>query len=265
MRSLSISVFSLFLIASIPGFFTGEKKDNMSSWTRLPGSDGKDITVTEKGEFYLVNTAGKLYKYNGTKWEEKQIYNGRVKIHGYNMGKQAWYLGESGLIWTMKKKSSAGYWYDTEENLFPKGNTGIKDLAIDSTGTLFTVESNGRLYVYKWGWSQLGGSDGSRISAGAEVWLVNTVGKIYKFTGNRNFRVGPSPDQGWKQMPGAAGRDIAVANDGSVWMVNQAGTIFQWNDNGWIKLDGSDGYRIAANAGKVVLINTEGEIYTRNY
>lgn len=99
------------------------------------------------------------------------------------------------------------------------------------------------------------GSDAVRIAAGGgQVWLVNSVGKIYRFTGSA-----------WQQMPGSDGRDITVANDGAVFLTNTAGRIYQWNNGSWLQLDGSDGKAIAANAHRLILANTVGRIFLRAF
>jgi Astacin (Peptidase family M12A) len=39
-------------------------------WIKQAGSDGKDITVNENGIAFLVNTVGKIYKFNGVRWTQ---------------------------------------------------------------------------------------------------------------------------------------------------------------------------------------------------
>ena len=74
--------------------------------------------------------------------------------------------------------------------------------------------------------------------------------------------VGPLNDQ---LAAHTGGRDIAVSNDGYVFLVDTKGRIYQWTGFKWDQIDGSDGLRIAANNRKLLLINTQREIYTRNY
>ena len=84
--------------------------------------------------------------------------------------------------------------------------------------------------------------------------MVNTVGKIYKMDGSS-----------WKQMSGSDGRDIAVTNEGKVFLTNTVGKIYERKGNGWKQPDGSDGVAIAANKKKQVMVNTKGRMYFRNY
>lgn len=67
----------------------------------------------------------------------------------------------------------------------------------------------------------------------------------------------------WKLLTGSDAIDMAVSNDGTYYMVNTAGIIYNYktNDIDWNKMQGSAGKAITANAGKVCLINTIGKIY----
>ena len=84
--------------------------------------------------------------------------------------------------------------------------------------------------------------------------MTNTAGLIYKFAGGQ-----------WTQMPGSAAKDIAVSNDGAVFLTNRLGLIYQWNGTAWNQLDGSDGSTVAANKNALLLANTKGRMFTRKY
>jgi hypothetical protein len=88
--------------------------------------------------------------------------------------------------------------------------------------------------------------------------MIDTKGVIYRLKDLKHIGMG------WEQM-GTGGRDITVSNENYVFMVNNQGRIFQWTGFKWNQIDGSDGLRIAANNRKLLLINTDREIYTRNY
>ncbi len=66
-------------------------------------------------------------------------------------------------------------------------------------------------------------------------------------------------------MSGSDGRDIAVTNDGKVFLTNTVGKIYERNGNSWKQLDGSDGVTIAANKKKLVMVNAKGRMYFRSY
>jgi virginiamycin B lyase len=67
----------------------------------------------------------------------------------------------------------------------------------------------------------------------------------------------------WKLLTGSDAVDMAVSNDGRYYMVNTAGLIYTYNTaiKDWKRMPGSAGKAIAANAGKVCLVNTAGKIY----
>ena len=68
-------------------------------------------------------------------------------------------------------------------------------------------------------------------------------------------------------MPGSGGRDIAVGNDGSVWLTNINGVIYNynWSKSMWNELSGSAGNAIGANNKKAQLVNTSCLIYSLAY
>lgn len=103
-------------------------------------------------------------------------------------------------------------------------------------------------------WQQMPGSDGARISAGRDVWLVNTVGKIYRWNGGS-----------WEQTAGSDERDIASSDDGRTFLTNTVGAIYEFSGTAWTQLDGSDGRTLSAGGGTLVLINTAGKIFRRAY
>lgn len=60
------------------------------------------------------------------------------------------------------------------------------DVAVDSDGTAYLVNSAGKIYKYNGDeWLQLAGSDGTRISANnGKIYLINKAGKIYRYNGS---------------------------------------------------------------------------------
>ncbi len=67
----------------------------------------------------------------------------------------------------------------------------------------------------------------------------------------------------WKLLTGSDAVDMAVSSNGTYYMVNTAGLIYTYNPTikDWNKLSGSAGKAIAANGGKVCMVNTVGKIY----
>lgn len=70
------------------------------------------------------------------------------------------------------------------------------------------------------------------------------------------------PMSSWVKLSGSDGKDICVTENGSFLLVNTVGKSYNTR-----ALNGRrcDGLRIAANNRKILLINTQRELYTRNY
>src|SRR5690606_18424348 len=64
----------------------------------------------------------------------------------------------------------------------------------------------------------------------------------------------------WKLLIGSDAIDVAIDSDGTYYMVNRIGLIYKYNGQDWEKLNGSDGIAIAANRGKVYMVNKVGLI-----
>lgn len=75
-----------------------------------------------------------------------------------------------------------------------------------------------------------------------------------------NFNVHCKP---WELLSGSDGKDIAVALDGTAYMVNTSGRMYNMPNGAtsWNLMQGSDGRAIAANGSRVCMINTAGKIY----
>lgn len=232
----------------------------MSSWVKLSGSDGKDICVNDKGDFYLLNTANKLYRYVGPKWVvlTGPLYD-NIKFYAENKGISARFIGRCLLIHDCKKQGLSIVSSGRQECAYDNEPT---DLAIGSDSTIWHVDSySHKLVVSKCEMNiQVPGSGISRIAAGCgQVWMINNKGLIFQLKDPVHLNMG------WEQRPGGDARDITVSNDGYVFMVDNKGRIYQWTGFRWDQIDGSDGLRISANNRKIVLINTDREMYTRNY
>jgi hypothetical protein len=213
-----------------------------STWKLLIGSDGTDITVDENGTYYLVNTAGFIYKYGTNDWQRLTGSSG--KAIAANAGRVC-------LV------NHPGDMYELINNSWQKLNgSDAVDIAINDDGTIWMVNTAGKIYSRTGNtWIQMPGSSGRRISAGGgQVWLTNSEGEIYQLSGSK-----------WTQMSGSDATDIAVSNDGKIFLTNTVGKIYERNGDGWDQLDGSDGRRVSANNGKLVLVNSAGRLYYRDY
>lgn len=221
-----------------------EKTLVSKTWKLLIGSDARDIAVDSDGTCYMINRIGAIYKYVGNDWQKLNGSDGLAITA--NAGK-VFMVNTAGLI------------YERVNETWKKlpGSDAV-DITVANDGNVFMVNSHGKIYNYhssSAAWKQLQGSDAARIATGnGQIWMVNTVGKIYKMTG-----------AAWIQTSASDGKDIAVTNEGKIFLTNTAGKIYERSGSSWKQLDGSDGVTIAANKKKLVMVNTKGRMYTRPY
>lgn len=216
-----------------------------ATWKLLTGSDAVDMTVGSDGKYYMVNTAGIIYTYNTAIGDWSKMPGSAGKAIAANAGKVCM-INTAGKIYEL-----AG----TAWKQMP-GSDG-RDIAIDADGTIWMVNTAGKIYKYSGTkWNQRPGSDATRIAAGGgQVWMINTAGKVYQYNGS-----------GWTQAPGKIGLDVAVANDGKVFLTSIGGKILQKSGIlSWTELDGSDGRKLSANKNKLVLVNSKGRMYFRTF
>ncbi|HEV7780269.1 MAG TPA: tectonin domain-containing protein [Chitinophagaceae bacterium] len=140
---------------------------NGNAWKQMPGSAGKDIAIDGDGTIWMVNTAGKIYKYNGSGWNQMPGSDA-VKISAG--GGQVWMVNTAGKIY---KYNGAG-WTQTA------GSAGL-DIAASNDGKVFLTNTAGK--IYEWSdsaWAQFDGSDGRIVSANNnKLVLVNKKGRMY--------------------------------------------------------------------------------------
>lgn len=213
-----------------------------ATWKLLIGSDGADISVDENGIFYLVNNAGLIFKYDTNDWSQLSGSSGRAIAAN---GGRVCLVNDQGDIFELINNS----WQKLN------GSDAV-DIAINNDGTVWIVNSGGMIYSLDGdSWKQMPGSSAKRIAAGGgQVWLTNSEGEIYSYNGSA-----------WDQMSGSDAMDISVSNDGNIFLTNSAAKVYKRFNDSWEQLDASGGRAIAANSGKVVLVNTVGRLYFMDY
>ena len=134
-----------------------------------------------------------------------------------------------------------------------------RDIGCGPNGEVWIVGSDRGIYQWSenaYSWQQVSGSNARRITVGPDgsPWITNTDSKVYRRRGSN-----------WQEMPGEA-RDIAAGGDGSVWAVGENRSIYKWNDEAfaWNQFSGSNGEMMAATEdGTAWLVNADGNIYQR--
>jgi len=121
-----------------------EGNGNILFWDRsiieLKGTDAVRIAAGA-GQIWMINTAGKIYKYIGPKYPDPS----------------------KGRLWQQMPGSDG------------------RDIAVSNDGSVWLVNTAGKIYQwYGSNWTQVEGSDGSRIAANnGKVLLLNTAGKLF--------------------------------------------------------------------------------------
>ena len=120
----------------------------------------------------------------------------------------------------------------------------LTDIGAAADGTVWGVDANadGQIFRYTGNkgdpnhWVNIKGSL-TRISVGSvsNVWGVNAVGNIFRYTG---FDSNP-----WASVPGTLS-DIGAGADGTVWGVNSSGQIYRYtgdqgDPNHWVNIPGA--------------------------
>jgi N-acetyl-anhydromuramyl-L-alanine amidase AmpD len=141
---------------------------------------------------------------------------------------------------------------------------GAYDVGAGGTGASWVVGTDpavGGYGIYHWtgsSWSRSGGA-GLRLAVdpAGVPWVVNASGDIYKLAAGGV----------WQHVSGLA-MDIAIASDGSTWVIATDDTlggfgVYQLTGAGWLRIQGG-GTRIAAGPnGNLWVVNSWGAIYER--
>ncbi|MBX3253977.1 MAG: hypothetical protein KF862_07530 [Chitinophagaceae bacterium] len=227
-------------------------------WSPISGSAARDIAVDTAGKIYKVSrTTGSIYQraanaaswllMSGTENSERIAANaGRV----YIIRSSGRIYRLSGTTWTVTATDCPG---------------GAKDIAVDANGKLWVVTKPGYIYTLEGNsWVKQPGSSGYRIGAGgvagqnSQVWLVNSVGKIYNWNATQGK---------WEQRAGSDGIDITVDNHYNTWLTNSIGRTYRYDyaRKDWIEFKTANAGSVSANANKLVMMNSVGTLYEMRY
>ena len=111
------------------------------------------------------------------------------------------------------------------------------DIAVGTNGSVWVLGADGT--PHRWDgskWIAISGK-GTRIAVDPQgnPWVVNAARNIFRHA------------NGWQQLPGAA-TDIAIANDGTTYVVGDGGQLFSLKSGttNWQPIPGGVGVRIGA-------------------
>ncbi len=200
-----------------------------------------DNQVYCRAKDFITNSDSNPYKYNCSQDKKLEDYN--AESQGEIVRKA--FLNNSCEIAITQKTLSTKTW-----RLLI--GSSAKDIAFGNDNSLFLTNTAGKIYKYDGKeWKQIAGSDGVAIATNTgKTIMANTAGKIYEWDGNN-----------WKQLTGSDAKDVAVATDGTYWMVNTSGKIYHFTNNKWEQVQGQLAKAIATGNNQLCIINTEGDYY----
>ena len=207
-------------------------------FTNVPGS-ASDIGVGADGSVWVVNSAGLIYRYNGTSF---QSIPGQARRVAVDPNGNAWVINSGGLIY---RYTGSGF----------VNVPGLaSDVGIGANGTVWVTNPTGLIYRCNGSSFQPIPGQASRIAVdpNGNAWVVNPAGLVYRYTGSSFVNV-----------PGSAS-DIGVGADGVVWITNAAGRIYRYNGVNFVQVAGMASQISVDPVGQAWVVNGGGLIYRAN-
>jgi hypothetical protein len=136
-------------------------------------------------------------------------------------------------------------------NVWDAVSGGATEITVDQTGNPWVVNDQGSIYRWQGGRFELLPGKANDIGAGGgKVFIIgqNPVRGgfgIYRWDGGGK----------WSSLPGGAVR-IAADQDGIPWVVNEAGSIFMWDQGKWAPISGRAN-DIACNGNQVFVVGKD--------
>jgi len=209
-----------------------------------------NITISDGGIIYGVNSAGNIYRRDSISTPWRQLPGGLSQIAaadnntviGVNSGKGIW-KGNGNGAWT--NIPGGGNW----AGIGTDGWTwviGTNDLGAGGNG--FWFHDGGT----SGNWHSFNGAASMLSIGGGDTWCVNKVGNIYKLAGGGANAyaqvVQKKSGSNWQLMPlpdGKPVRNIAVSVNGKRILAvtknsesGNEGAIYAWNQGSWVQISG---------------------------
>jgi len=259
--STSGTYFSYF---ATPGSFIREFSGNAASsvsqlkatscfltWKKIPGSNAVDISIDANGTAYMTDGEGILYQMTNAAASWSRLTGAPTGVKRIAAHTDALYvIADQGKI----QQRINNQWSE----LF--GGNNRRDIAVNNRGQIFTIESSGVLRVFLANaWNQMtsgGGLQNVAVSTELNAMVIGDNGHVYGMA--------PGTYSGLSNSLGSGARDIAFGDN--FWITTTTGKI-KLNVSGstWKQISGAGADRIAAIPGKLMMINTEGEVYKLEY
>lgn len=258
------SYFSFFVT---PGSFIGKFSGNVGSfvaqlkatsyfipWQQVSANNARDIAIDTSGTAYITDAAGRLYQMPKTSTSWSLVTGAPSNVQKVAANIEILYV-----------TTSTGRIYRRMYNQWSElPGSYARDIAVNAQGTPFMINTAGNLHTLTAGnaWIQRSSNVNlQRVAVGnqANARLIGAGGYIYAFGGTSST--------GLSAMPGSEGRDIAIALDNQIWITTLSGKIkcLQLPGSSWKEIAGSDAVRIDAIPGRLMIVNTSGEVYKLEY
>ncbi len=210
-------------VTPVPGADGNIYSWNGSGWSQLSGS-GVKISVNTSGNPFVVNSAGMLWQYTNA-WNQLRSSdtqdvgagaNGTVAITAKD------YSADGGRIY----KQSGASWTEI--------GGAARRVDVDSNGNLWVVNAGGDLWQWNGSWTKMRTLDTQDVGCGPGGQVAVTL----KDDGTSGGKIMKLQNGTWTEVGGRA-VCIDIANDGSLWVVNKTGLVYQYYGGNWtLRKDG---------------------------
>lgn len=183
-----------------------------------------NLSVGADGTVYAVDKTQRIWRWNGTVWQEPtpgarlvQVAVGNVQnVWGISANQEIFQL--VGTTWTRPEPT----------------NARAKQIAVGGDGTVWVVNAAGEMYQRQgntWIQPEPKAARATQIAVGKadNVWCVNAQNLVFQ-------RAYVGSNYNWIQGDPTLARSkhVSVANDGSVWIVRPDGQLWQYWNAQWI-------------------------------
>jgi hypothetical protein len=169
-----------------------------------------------------------IYRWDGNAWRFVSSPPGSdwVNLGAVDSTGQPWVVTTSNVIW---RRLTTSYWQKMPGAAITISTGADGSVWITGTNDL----GGGNKGIYRWtgsDWQAISGGGGTRVKAGPDgsLRVIKADQSIWHVTFS-------GASTAWSQMPGAAS-DIAVASDGTVWIIGTDTAIYKWSGSAWMSI-----------------------------
>jgi hypothetical protein len=231
MRVRSFVAAVVVMLAMLPSVAAAQTdgaiyRSNNGRWVQVEGF-GTRISVAPDGSPWVVNSMNEIYRW---------IRGGFEKLPGQarDIG-----VGGDGSVWIIGTDNGVYKWNGSNWDRIE--GQGVQ-ISVDRTGRPWVVNTSGEIFQWTGDRFVPRSGKGRDIGAGDEAWVIGSDLQAH--------RLGPN---GWVAM-GGRGERISAGANGTAWVVNESGEIWQWRDGEFHLVPGGTAMDIGANANGQVWI-----------